>query len=403
LLLVLLESLVWPAAKVEEVPVAGDVPPVYRWLAEQPPGSILELPMAFTPGGPQLDFQYLSTYHWHTTPDGYSGFFPPKHGQVIYEMERFPSERSLSLLQGLGVDFVVVHSDRYPPSHWMEIDSAIAATAELVPVQVFGPDRVYQVQPRTFDPKELTLRGYLPPRAAASQAYTTYLIVQNNGARSYAVQPTDLLHPNITWQGASGSHGVAVAPADIPLVTSAQGGVSVIPLSFTAPETPGAYQVTLGEEQGPLGAWTLAGTVEVEGKASDPGTPDFPVPVQLADWSLPAEARPNQPVEIRLTWRALGKVDAYYSTYVKLFDADGNAIAGWDGQPRGGEAPTLLWVPGEIVEDTVVLTVPAGTPPGDYRVEVGMYRAEDLARSLTLNEEGIPIGWVELGTMRIAP
>jgi hypothetical protein len=127
------------------------------------------------------------------------------------------------------------------------------------------------------------------------------------------------------------------------------------------------------------------------------------VPVQLADWSLPAEARPNQPVEIRLTWRALGKVDAYYSTYVKLFDADGNAIAGWDGQPRGGEAPTLLWVPGEIVEDTVVLTVPAGTPPGDYRVEVGMYRAEDLARSLTLNEEGIPIGWVELGTMRIAP
>ncbi len=127
LLLVLLESLVWPAAKVEQVPVAGDVPPVYRWLAEQPPGSILELPMAFTPGGPQLDYQYLSTYHWHTTPDGYSGFFPPKHGQVLYEMERFPSERSLSLLQALGVDLVVVHSDRYPASRWTEMESAISA------------------------------------------------------------------------------------------------------------------------------------------------------------------------------------------------------------------------------------------------------------------------------------
>jgi hypothetical protein len=82
--LVLLESLVWPAARVEAVPVGREVPPVYRWLADQGTGPVLELPMAFTPGGPQLDYQYLSTYHWLTTPDGYSGFVPPKHGQTVY-------------------------------------------------------------------------------------------------------------------------------------------------------------------------------------------------------------------------------------------------------------------------------------------------------------------------------
>ncbi len=179
--------------------------------------------------------------------------------------------------------------------------------------------------------------------------------------------------------------------------------MSVIPLSLTAPEAPGSYQLALGEEQGPLGAWRLSGTVEVGEQASDPGAPDFPVPVQLASWSLPAEARPSQPLEVHLTWRALGKIDAYYSTYVKLFDAEGNAIAGWDGQPQGGEAPTLLWVPRETIEDSVVLAVPADTPPGEYRVEVGMYRAEDLVRALTLNEESIPVGWVELGTVRIVP
>ena len=34
--LVVLESLVWPAAHAEPVPVGDQVPPVYRWLAEQP-------------------------------------------------------------------------------------------------------------------------------------------------------------------------------------------------------------------------------------------------------------------------------------------------------------------------------------------------------------------------------
>jgi len=72
--LVILESLVWPGAHAEQVPVGDQVPPVYRWLAEQQPGPVLELPMAFTEGGPQLDYQYLSTYHWQPTPDGYSGF-----------------------------------------------------------------------------------------------------------------------------------------------------------------------------------------------------------------------------------------------------------------------------------------------------------------------------------------
>ena len=112
---------------------------------------------------------------------------------------------------------------------------------------------------------------------------------------------------------------------------------------------------------------------------------------------------PASRCSVDLTWRALGKIDAYYSLYVKLLDAEGNAIAGWDGQPRDGEAPTLLWVPGETIDDTVTLMVPASTAPGDYTVEVGMYRAEDLARVLTLNGNGVPVDRVVLGTVRIEP
>jgi len=152
-----------------------------------------------------------------------------------------------------------------------------------------------------------------------------------------------------------------------------------------------------GEHGGPLGDWLLAGAVEV-GEEADI---DFPVPVRLESWGLPPEARPGEALPVDLVWHALGKIDAYYSVYVKLLDIGGNVIAGWDGQPRDGAAPTLLWVPGERVEDRVILDIPAGTPPGEYSVEVGMYRAQDLARCLTLNEEGLPVGSINLGGVRL--
>jgi hypothetical protein len=129
----------------------------------------------------------------------------------------------------------------------------------------------------------------------------------------------------------------------------------------------------------------------------------FPVPARLEDWGLPATARPGESMTVDLTWRALGKIDAYYSVYVKLLDAEGNAVAGWDGQPRDGAAPTLLWVPGETVEDRVTLAIPVDAAPGDYLVEVGMYRAADLARCLTLNGDGVPVERMVLGAVRVEP
>jgi hypothetical protein len=358
--------------------------------------------MAFTAGGPRLEYQYLSTYHWRTTPDGYSGFIPPKHGQIVYEMERFPSERSVSLLQGLGVSHVIVHADRYPAERQSDMGRAVEATGDLVPRETFGADWVYSVQPRIFNPDELDIQGYLPHRAVTAQPYTAYVIAQNSGARSFAVKPTDVIRPRIHWEAESGQVIDAQEPdvqGDIPLVTSPEGGTAVVPLRLAAPTDPGAYQLTIQEKDGPLGDWWLTGTVIV----GDEQDETFPIPAQLLRWAIPEKVRPGQPLPVNLTWRALGKIDAYYSLFIKLLDSQGNAVAGWDGQPHDGQAPTLLWVPGEIIEDTVTLVAPDDAVPGDYAVQVGMYRAEDLARALTLNVEGVLVDRLVLGTVQIEP
>jgi hypothetical protein len=51
----------------------------------------------------------------------------------------------------------------------------------------------------------------------------------------------------------------------------------------------------------------------------------------------------------------------------------------------------------------VTLAIPVGAAPGDYLVEVGMYRAVDLARCLTLNEDDVLVDRVVLGTVRVEP
>ena len=395
--LVILESLAWPGAHAEQVPVGDQVPPVYRWLAEQPPGPLLELPMVLTEGGPQLDYQYLSTYHWRSTPDGYSGFVPPKHGQIVYEMEQFPSERSVSLLQALGVQQVVVHTDRYPGFRWRRIEAALAQADELTLVETFGADQVYVLKERSFDPGSLDVHAYLPPRAIAGQPYTAYVIAVNNGSRSYAVDPSMEIYPVATWEMAGGSTA-ADLEADVPLVISPGGGAAVIPLSLTAPAEPGSYRLAVGERKGILGGWAAEATVEVGDQAGNA----FPVPVRLAALTAPATAQPGDALPVNMAWRALGKIDAYYSVYVKLLDAQGNVVAGWDGQPRNGQAPTLTWVPGETLTDTISLSIPAGTPPGEYTIEVGMYRAEDLARCLLLGADSELLDRVVL-QVRIEP
>jgi hypothetical protein len=302
------------------------------------------------------------------------------------------------------MDDGVAHAQRLEQTHTPLGRKALHLVDDLAAVQVPalsespGGSQVFEVRSRAFDPENLVVSLYLPPRAGSGQPYTAYIIASNQAERSHAIQPTDEIQPDVVWQG-PGSGARSRVVAGVPLVTSPQGGAAVVPVTLTAPTTHGTYQVSISEQAGPLGTWSLRGVVEV-GQEADTS---FPVPARLASWEIPSSVRAGDPLPVALTWHALGKIDAYYSIYVKLLDGQGNAAAGWDGQPRDGQAPTLEWVPGETIDDLVTLVVPASTTPGEYLVEVGMYRAGDLARCLTLDQDGLPVERVVLGTVRVEP
>ncbi len=92
------------------------IPPVYRWLAAQPPGVVAELPLCGLRGPfcwEESSYMYYSAYHWHPLINGGGGFFPPGWPQRIAAVNLFPSPRALAALRRLDVLYIVVHPN-YP-------------------------------------------------------------------------------------------------------------------------------------------------------------------------------------------------------------------------------------------------------------------------------------------------
>lgn len=96
------------------VPVASGnaIPPVYQWLAHQPAGVLLELPICGLPGQQCLEestYMYYSTYHWHPLVNGGGGFFPADWNQRIGPLQTFPSAAATAMIHHLGVRYVIAH------------------------------------------------------------------------------------------------------------------------------------------------------------------------------------------------------------------------------------------------------------------------------------------------------
>jgi hypothetical protein len=95
--------------------------------------------------------------------------------------------------------------------------------------------------------------------------------------------------------------------------------------------------------------------------------------IRLAGYDLEAVEARTGPARLTLWWQALQAPRADYTVFVHLFDPDTDAIvAQSDAMPRGGAYPTSWWAAGEVVSETVTLSL-EGIPEGTYRLAVGLY------------------------------
>lgn len=135
------------------------------------------------------------------------------------------------------------------------------------------------------------------------------------------------------------------------------------PRIFTAPELASVMPASFGQAVALLGA-------------ADP---------------LPATFAPGATLDLALVWQVLAPPGNALVRFVHLLGPDGVPVAQLDSAPCNGECPSESWLADEILLDTLSLTLPADLAPGDYRLAVGWYDPNTLARLPAQDEAGAPL------------
>lgn len=78
-------------------------------------------------------------------------------------------------------------------------------------------------------------------------------------------------------------------------------------------------------------------------------------------------------VEVTLYWRALNAQQQDYKVFTQLLNGQGERVAGHDGVPANGAAPTSGWPVGAVQADAHRIELPPNLPPGEYRLITGLY------------------------------
>jgi 4-amino-4-deoxy-L-arabinose transferase-like glycosyltransferase len=88
---------------------------------------------------------------------------------------------------------------------------------------------------------------------------------------------------------------------------------------------------------------------------------------------------PGDELTIWLAWESLAPTPSDLTVFLHLAGSDGSPIVQADSPPLGGDYPTGLWQPGLPFVEQRALRIPDDAPPGEYRLLIGFYDANDPA------------------------
>jgi hypothetical protein len=125
---------------------------VHAWLAGEPTGAVLELPLPSVREWPRQDvqYQYFSTFHWQPLVNGYSGYMPDSYVRMLAAMQSFPSDVSVAWLRASKVRLVVLHEALWEQEAYRSTTEALAGHPAFLSRAVFGTSgsevRVFEVR-----------------------------------------------------------------------------------------------------------------------------------------------------------------------------------------------------------------------------------------------------------------
>lgn len=148
----------------------GAVPPVYQWLATQPDSRIIELPLLIPDHAREQQInareQYFSLFHQHPLVNGTANVIPKGFKALVLEMQKFPSQRAITILQGLGITDVVIHFDQYSDADSAALSQRLNTPWDgLAHTQTFDEISVFHLDP---SPSFAALKAAIAPGASVT-------------------------------------------------------------------------------------------------------------------------------------------------------------------------------------------------------------------------------------------
>ncbi|MBE7470273.1 MAG: hypothetical protein DPW09_13145 [Anaerolineae bacterium] len=367
----------WSAPLVgPEFPTGSTIPAVYSWLRRQTPAEsvVLELPYG---GASEFLYEYYSSHHWRQLANGGTGYTPPIYRDMRRWWATFPDPRSVDAVQQLGVDYVILHADRYKPEDWQQLladlpaylpaFSQINQVDNALILQVAGPAC-------SSGPDDITVT-LTPTAELDGWPQAMKVTYQNDGQAAFVADVGQT--SRLTFADGTGKNFTE------PLITPAGESQSIIvPLRIETSLT-GAWLASLdrqisaeappAEAAAPLdpmetGEWQPLGLQFMEGP-------------QLAAIHVGLEnATSCSTLRLALKWNG-GQPDD--SAVVQLLDPFGRLVFEDTAQP---------WLSAEAGEsmDSRALPLPGSLPAGRYGLRVYVRTAEGQER-LPVTAEGVTI------------
>ncbi|MBX3012500.1 MAG: hypothetical protein KF832_13375 [Caldilineaceae bacterium] len=105
---------------------------------------------------------------------------------------------------------------------------------------------------------------------------------------------------------------------------------------------------------------------------------------------LPADGLvPGRALTVHLTFRSLTPTQRSLTRFVHLYHPTLGMAGQADGIPQAGNNPTWSWLPGELIEEDIVIPVADNAAPGDYSLAVGFYDPQaNGARTAVTDPDG---------------
>jgi hypothetical protein len=128
------------------------------------------------------------------------------------------------------------------------------------------------------------------------------------------------------------------------------------------------------------------------------GRPDPKAPQLGLDTAHEFQA--GETLGLRTFWRVEQPFEQDFFIFVHVLDAAGATVTQRDAPPWQGRFPTSSWQAGTLVVDVNDLALPAGLPPGEYTIAIGMFDPASGTQP-PMSYDGQMLGRVPVAKIRV--